>query len=77
MLNAPSTEPVTKGDIDNINNAPETIKDNPQQNADNGTENKIEKDNVLTKSYNDLMNRMDNLYKDDDENNEDEENSIK
>ena len=36
---------------------------------------KIDKDNKLTNSYNDMMQRMDNLYKDDENNDEEEEKS--
>lgn len=83
-IEAPNTEPVSKGEID-TGETPQTPNQTIQPQIDNGDETKpvtksdieqpqINTDNELSKSYRDMMNRMDNLYKDDDENDEDEEN---
>jgi hypothetical protein len=71
-LNAPKTEPVTKAEIDQTN----TGEENPSQQVQtpNGTPQQIDKNNILTQSYKDMMDRMDNLYKDDED--EDDENNI-
>ena len=70
-LNAPKTEPVTKAEIDQTNQGEE----NPVQQVQpqDGTKGTIDKNNILTQSYKDMLNRMDNLYKDD-EDDEDENN---
>jgi len=72
-IEAPAPEPVTKSDIgqttDNSGNeaekiyAPETV---PVTKSDVGSQ-EINRDNKLTQSYNDMMKRMDNLYSDEDE----------
>ena len=76
-INAPDTTPVTKQEIGNekINNQTNIeqniepnvpVNDEPvtKQEIDNptGEENNL-KENVLSKSFNDMMNRMNNLYK--------------
>lgn len=69
-LNAPKTEPVTKAEIDQTN----TGENEPEQQGaeQNGPVQQIDKNNILTQSYKDMLNRMDNLYKDDED--EDDEN---
>lgn len=67
-LNAPKTEPVTKAEIDQTNNGEPEQQGEVQPTT-------IDKNNILTQSYKDMMNRMDNLYKDDES--EDDENNIK
>lgn len=72
-INAPDTKPVTKADI-----APKNSNNNGEENnlnvpstspVEKGDIEKpnINKNNKLTNSYNDMMQRMDNLYKDEDE----------
>lgn len=80
-VEAPETEPVSKNDIEYGDDSQEVGQVN-QTPVDIGTETKpVEKsdiepqlntDNELSKSFKDLMDRMDNLYSD--ENDEDEEN---
>ena len=52
-----TTEPVTKGDIDN----------NAHPSADNGGQNGGAEENELTRTFRDLTDRMDNLYNNDEE----------
>lgn len=79
-IEAPDTEPVSKGEID-TGDVSQNITQNVQKPSDNGDETKpvqksdieepqINTDNELSKSYKDMMTRMDNLYKDEDENDE-------
>lgn len=81
IINAPKTEPITKGDIEQTKNIEDysdttySTKNVEQEPQETDGEFKIDKDNILTKSYQDMMKRMDNLNKDDeDENNEDDNN---
>lgn len=74
-LNAPKTEPVTKAEIDNTNkNQGEEEPQQQQVQAQRGAQGQIDKNNILTQSYNDMLKRMDNLYKDDEE--DEDENNI-
>lgn len=71
-INAPNTKPVTKQEVgDSINDKPDTGEkqvskptDEPvtKQEVENGEENNL-KENVLTSSYKDMIDRMNNLYK--------------
>lgn len=80
-IEAPDTKPVSKGEIDTGENPQSQIQPT-QEPTNNGEETapvtksdiehpQINTDNELSNSYRDMMNRMDNLYKDDDENDED------
>lgn len=73
-MNAPKTEPVSKSEIDQTNNGDETgaEKSAEVQPQEPEIQQTINKDNILTRSYNDLMKRMDNLHKDDEDNNDDD-----
>ena len=72
-INAPETKPTTKGEIgtsvnDELNSneqlpAPNDKPVTKQEVDSEGEENKDLKENVLTKSYKDMMSRMNNLYK--------------
>lgn len=77
-VEAPETEPVTKSDVQPQNNVPQTQNDVPQAQKEPkiGTEpitksdvegETISQDNKLTNSFKDMMNRMDNLNKDNEE----------
>ena len=81
-VEAPETEPVTKTDVqnndiqnndievDNITKSPQVNKPTTEPVTKTDIENQgAPMDNKLTNSFNDMMNRMDNLYNDD-ENNE-------
>ena len=79
-IEAPDTEPVSKGEID-TGDVSQNITQNVQEPSNNGDETKpvsksdieepkINTDNELSNSYRDMMSRMDNLYKDEDENDE-------
>lgn len=80
-VEAPDTEPVSKGEIENGENLPQPtqvsqspidIGDETEPVEKSDIEPQINTDNVLSKSYKDMMDRMDNLYNDEDEeNNED------
>lgn len=72
-INAPDTKPVTKDEIGTSINDTEKqpVNQLPKPNDEpvtkdevenSGTENDL-KENILSKSYNDMMNRMNNLYK--------------
>lgn len=90
-MTAPETQPVTQTDIDGVKNndnvdlsttsaTPEkTSFTGPVSKSDiqTGDEKQDLKDNPLTKSYNDMLNRIDNLGKDDTENIEKEDNEEK
>lgn len=75
-VEAPETEPVTKTDVqktDDIKNTNVIDKQSSQVTTEPVTKNDVENngvstDNKLSNSFNDMMNRMDNLYND--ENNE-------
>jgi hypothetical protein len=72
-IEAPATEPVTKSEIQPQNNVPQVAE--PKATTEPVTKDDIEggtinQDNKLTNSFKDMMNRMDNLNKD----NEEEEN---
>ena len=80
-IEAPDTEPVSKGEIE-TGDISKNISQNVQEPSDNGDETapvtksdieqpQINTDNELSNSYRDMMQRMDNLYKDDEN---DEEN---
>lgn len=71
-INAPDTKPTTKDEIgtsvNDENNSTEQLPnptDKPvtKTDVDNGEEDRELKENVLTKSFNDMMNRMNNLEK--------------
>ena len=78
-IEAPEAEPISKSQIDH---GEETVaqtqptqspieyggKEEPVKKSD--IEPEISRDNELTKSYNDMLDRIDNLYKDEDENDE-------
>ena len=72
-INAPNTEPVTKDEImpsNNNGNGEESNLNTPSTTPVNKGEIEqpnINRNNKLTTSYNDMMQRMDNLYKDEDE----------
>lgn len=73
-INAPETEPVTKAEIQPKVNSAENEPDNSLDTLNTEPVNKgeienptINRNNKLTNSYNDMMQRMDNLYKDEDE----------
>ena len=77
-VEAPETQPVTKSDVQPQNNVPQTQNNVPQTQAEPeiGTEpvtksdvegETINQDNKLTNSFKDMMNRMDNLNKDNEE----------
>ena len=79
-IEAPDTEPVSKSEIENgekaqqptqMNQSPVEYGDETEPVEKNDVEPQINTDNVLSKSYKDMMNRMDNLYKDEDEEDED------
>lgn len=79
-VEAPDTEPVSKSEIENgekaqqptqMNQSPVEYGDETEPVEKNDVEPQINTDNVLSKSYKDMMNRMDNLYKDEDEEDED------
>lgn len=77
-VEAPETEPVTKSDVQPQNNVPQIQNNVPQTQKEPkiGTEpvtksdvegETISQDNKLTNSFKDMMNRMDNLNKDNEE----------
>lgn len=79
-VEAPDTEPVSKSEIEygekvqqptQMNQSPVEYSDETEPVEKNDVEPQINTDNVLSKSYKDMMNRMDNLYKDEDEEDED------
>lgn len=59
----PTSGPVTKNDIKQLDNNNDVKNDN---NSNNQAEKDL-KDNELTKAFNDMNNRMDNLYKDEED----------
>ena len=70
-VEAPETEPVTKSDVQPQNNAPQTQVE-PEIGTEPVTKSDVEgetinQDNKLTNSFKDMMNRMDNLNKDNEE----------
>lgn len=80
-VEAPDTEPVSKGEIENGKNIPQPtqvsqspidIGDETEPVAKSDIEPQINTDNVLSKSYKDMMDRMDNLYNDEDEENDED-----
>lgn len=78
--NAPKTEPVSKAEIDRTNNGDENGVEQPQtqepaQQQEPEEPIQIDKDNILTRTFQDLTTRMDNVRKgyesnDDDDNKE-------
>lgn len=80
-VEAPDTEPVSKGEIENGKNLPQPtqvsqspidIGDETEPVEKSDIEPQINTDNVLSKSYKDMMDRMDNLYNDEDEENDED-----
>lgn len=78
-LEAPETAPITKQDIQpNIQKSVDTNADGTEAQKLNATTDEPitkqdivdPKDNEITRSYNDLMNRWNNMYKDEEENTE-------
>ena len=70
-VEAPETEPVTKSDVQPQNNVPQTQAE-PKIGTEPVTKSDVEgetisQDNKLTNSFKDMMNRMDNLNKDNEE----------
>ena len=70
-VEAPETEPVTKSDVQPQNNVPQTQAE-PEIGTEPVTKSDVEgetisQDNKLTNSFKDMMNRMDNLNKDNEE----------
>lgn len=67
LMTAPDAKPVTKQEINNGEETGEKEENNsiPKQTDEPVTHDDVSnvKDNELTKSYNDMMNRMNNLYK--------------
>jgi len=82
-IEAPDTEPVTKQEIETDNDVENMAQQNTQAPLNTGDETepvsksdiepKIDPNNKLSNSYRDMMNRMDNLYNDE----EDEEENLK
>lgn len=71
-IEAPETEPVTKADIQQQDNVTTQGEQKPQITTEPVTKNDVNggedmKDNKLTNSFNDMMNRMDNLYNDEED----------
>lgn len=80
-VEAPDTEPVSKGEIENGENLPQPtqvsqspidIGDETEPVEKSDIEPQINTDNVLSKSYKDMMDRMDNLYNDEEEENDED-----
>lgn len=80
-VEAPDTEPVSKGEIENGTDIAQTTQtsQSPVEYGDetepvekSDIEPQINTDNVLSKSYKDMMDRMDNLYNDEDEENDED-----
>jgi len=80
-VEAPDTEPVSKGEVENGENMPQPtqvsqspidIGDETEPVEKSDIEPQINTDNVLSKSYKDMMDRMDNLYNDEDEENDED-----
>lgn len=79
-VEAPDTEPVSKTEVETGSDTGQTTQmgQSPIENGDetepvskSDVEPQINTDNELSKSYRDMMSRMDNLYKDEDDDNED------
>ena len=71
-IEAPETEPITKSDIQQQDNVTTQGEQKPQITTEPVTKNDVNggediKDNKLTNSFNDMMNRMDNLYNDEED----------
>ena len=71
-IEAPETEPITKSDIQRQDNVTTQGEQKPQITTEPVTKNDVNggediKDNKLTNSFNDMMNRMDNLYNDEED----------
>ena len=71
-VEAPETEPITKSDIQQQDNVTTQGEQKPQITTEPVTKNDVNgsediKDNKLTNSFNDMMNRMDNLYNDEED----------
>lgn len=82
-VEAPDTEPVSKGEIENGTDMAQTTQTSqspveygdetePVEKSDIEQGPQINTDNVLSKSYKDMMDRMDNLYNDEDEENDED-----
>ena len=80
-VEAPDTEPVSKGEVENgenpqqptqVSQSPNDIGDETEPVEKSDIEPQINTDNVLSKSYKDMMDRMNNLYNDEDEENEED-----
>jgi hypothetical protein len=72
-VESPETEPIKKSDIQPQTEKPVSVPQKPQITTEPVTKDDVEgennvQNNKLTNSYKDMMNRMDNLYNDEEEN---------
>lgn len=72
-VESPDTEPIKKSDIQPQTEKPVSVPQKPQITTEPVTKDDVEgennvQNNKLTNSYKDMMNRMDNLYNDEEEN---------